>query len=162
MDVRLRRGGHVFRARRDAPGTVSVQGRSGDPVPVAVIRLADGSLAVRAEDGLHRAEAVRDGDTVWVRFRGRTYCFEIDRGRGRARGAAPGGLASPMPGQVQKVLVAAGDRVEADQPLLVVEAMKMQLEIKAPRAGRVKRLLAAEGGRVRAGAPLVELEEDEA
>ena len=63
-----------------------------------------------------------------------------------------------MPGQVQKILVQAGDAVEAGQALAVVEAMKMQLEIKAPHAGTVKELLAAEGDQVAAGVPLVALE----
>jgi biotin carboxyl carrier protein len=62
-----------------------------------------------------------------------------------------------MPGQIQKLLVSPGDQVEAHQPLLVVEAMKMQIEIKAPHAGRVAKLLAAEGEQVEAGVPLVEL-----
>jgi biotin carboxyl carrier protein len=63
-----------------------------------------------------------------------------------------------MPGQVQKLLVAEGDTVEAGQPLLVVEAMKMQLEIKAPEAGRVRRLRVREGEQVMEGVPLAEME----
>jgi biotin carboxyl carrier protein len=64
-----------------------------------------------------------------------------------------------MPGQVQRILVAEGDAVGAGQPLLVVEAMKMQLEVKAPHAGRIRRLLTRAGEQVEAGNPLVELED---
>jgi len=59
-----------------------------------------------------------------------------------------------MPGKVVRVLVAEGDTVEAGQGLLVVEAMKMQNEIKAPRSGRVVALAAREGATVAAGDPL--------
>jgi biotin carboxyl carrier protein len=63
-------------------------------------------------------------------------------------------LASPMPGKVVRVLVAAGDAVEAGQGILVVEAMKMQNEIKTTRAGVVISLTAREGATVTAGEPL--------
>ena len=63
-------------------------------------------------------------------------------------------LASPMPGKVVRVLVAVGDEVAAGQGLLVVEAMKMQNEMKSPRAGKVLSLAAVEGATVSAGQPL--------
>jgi biotin carboxyl carrier protein len=56
-----------------------------------------------------------------------------------------------MPGKVVRVLVAVGDEVAAGQGLLVVEAMKMQNEMKAPRPGKVLSLSAAEGSTVTAG-----------
>jgi biotin carboxyl carrier protein len=74
-----------------------------------------------------------------------------------SRKAAGGGgegvqtIVSPMPGKVVRVLVAAGDTVEASQGIAVVEAMKMQNEIKAPRAGKVLSLAAKEGATVTAG-----------
>lgn len=60
-------------------------------------------------------------------------------------------IAAPMPGKVVRVLVAAGDTVEAGQGLLVVEAMKMQNEMKAARAGHVLSVTAREGATVTAG-----------
>ena len=63
-------------------------------------------------------------------------------------------LSAPMPGKVIRVLVATGDAVEAGQGVLVVEAMKMQNEIKAPRSGHVVSLVAREGATVAAGEPL--------
>jgi biotin carboxyl carrier protein len=63
-------------------------------------------------------------------------------------------LSSPMPGKVVRILVAAGDAVEAGQGVLVVEAMKMQNELKAARAGTVLTITAKEGATVVAGAPL--------
>jgi biotin carboxyl carrier protein len=56
-----------------------------------------------------------------------------------------------MPGKIVRVLVKAGDRVEAGQGLLVVEAMKMQNEIRSPKGGTIERVLAEEGQAVNAG-----------
>jgi biotin carboxyl carrier protein len=58
---------------------------------------------------------------------------------------------APMPGKVIRLLVAVGDKVEAGQGLLVVEAMKMQNEIRSPKSGTIERLLAKEGQPVNVG-----------
>jgi biotin carboxyl carrier protein len=75
------------------------------------------------------------------------------------RGRRPGALeaegrqqvVAPMPGKVVRVLIRAGDKVEAGQGLLVVEAMKMQNEIRSPKGGTVERLHVKEGQPVNAG-----------
>jgi biotin carboxyl carrier protein len=75
--------------------------------------------------------------------------------RGRRHGAleAEGRqqILAPMPGKIIRVLVQAGEKVEAGQGLLVVEAMKMQNEIRSPKSGTVERLLVKEGQPVIAG-----------
>ena len=68
-----------------------------------------------------------------------------------------GTLKAPMPGLVLRVLVAVGVAVEAGQGLLVIEAMKMENELKAQGAGTVKQVHVAPGARVEKGAPLLEL-----
>lgn len=76
-------------------------------------------------------------------------------------GDAAGGasrLVAPMPGKVVRVLVAPGDRVEARQPLVVVEAMKMENELTAPRAGTVAEVPVTEGMSVEAGRLLAAIE----
>ena len=67
-------------------------------------------------------------------------------------------IAAPMPGKVIRVLVQAGDTVEAGQGLIVVEAMKMQNEMKATRPGRVIEIRARAGATVGAGDTLLVLE----
>ena len=67
-------------------------------------------------------------------------------------------IAAPMPGKVVRLLVAEGDAVEAGQGLLVVEAMKMQNEMKAPKPGTVVSLTAREGATVAAGEVLAAIE----
>ena len=60
-------------------------------------------------------------------------------------------IVAPMPGKVVRVLVKAGDEVGAGQGLLVVEAMKMQNEIRSPKSGTIERVTAEEGQAVNAG-----------
>ncbi len=60
-----------------------------------------------------------------------------------------------MPGRIVRVLVRAGDDVAAGQPLVVVEAMKMENELKSPKAGRVKEVSVTEGMSIEAGRLLV-------
>jgi len=70
----------------------------------------------------------------------------------------PRKLFAPMPGKVVRVLVKEGSEVEAGQGLVVVEAMKMQNEIKSPKRGIVQKLVAAEGANVNAGDVLAVVE----
>ena len=95
---------------------------------------------------------------------GRRYAIRVrdPRRLSRERGlvAAPGRqkVASPMPGKIVRVLVREGDEVSAGQGLVVVEAMKMQNEIRSPKAGRVVVLRTAEGAAVAGGDVLAEVE----
>jgi biotin carboxyl carrier protein len=94
------------------------------------------------------------------------YRFEIQirdprrwsRQSGSRHGEGAETLAAPMPGKVIRILAAAGDTVAAGQGILVVEAMKMQNELKATRAGRVAAVHAREGATVTAGEELVTIE----
>jgi len=67
-------------------------------------------------------------------------------------------ITSFMPGKIVRVLVAAGDAVEAGQGLVVVEAMKMENEIASPRSGKVKEVAVTPGVTVESGAKLIVLE----
>jgi glutaconyl-CoA/methylmalonyl-CoA decarboxylase subunit gamma len=68
-------------------------------------------------------------------------------------------VVAPMPGTVLRVAVRAGDSVAAGDPLVVLEAMKMETPLPSPYDGRVRAVHVAEGDRVAGGALLVELEE---
>ena len=67
-------------------------------------------------------------------------------------------IKAPMPGRVMRVLVTVGDRVTARQGVVVVEAMKMENELRTPRDGVVKEVLVAPGAAVETGAVLVVVE----
>jgi len=73
----------------------------------------------------------------------------------RAAGSGPRRIAAPMPGKVIRVLVTIGDAVRARQPVVVIEAMKMENELRAGRDGTVAEVHAREGMLVEAGALLI-------
>jgi biotin carboxyl carrier protein len=77
---------------------------------------------------------------------------------GAPTGSGPGRVIAPMPGKIVRVLVAPGREVDAGQGVVVVEAMKMENELKAVRAGTVRAVHVREGQAVDGGTLLVELE----
>lgn len=141
----------------------------GQPVEAA-LSAADGSSerVLRVGAAVHRVQLRRDGGGGrWaVEVAGHRLAVEalderaraireLTRGAGGASGPAP--LVAPMPGLVVRVLVTPGDRVAAGAALLVMEAMKMENELRAPAAGVVRAVHANPGTAVDKGAVLVEL-----
>jgi biotin carboxyl carrier protein len=98
-----------------------------------------------------------------VTVRGRSHLVEVLDPRRRRRANAldasegPQEILAPMPGMVVKVLVAEGQQVSSGDGLLVIEAMKMQNEIRASRTGRVEKIHVREGAGVETGFKLVRL-----
>ena len=76
----------------------------------------------------------------------------------RPRPSKPGDVAPPMPGRVVKVLVAVDDRVKTGEPLLIIEAMKMESRVPAPIDGTVKAILAVAGDNVKTDETVIQLE----
>ena len=83
---------------------------------------------------------------------------ELRERRSAADNSGPQAITAPMPGRVIRVLVDPGQQVAADAGLIVVEAMKMQNEMKAPRAGRVAAVKTVAGATVSAGDILLVIE----
>jgi biotin carboxyl carrier protein len=140
------------------------------PAPQCRFRIGDGpELAADVEmpepgvysvllDGRSYEARVEETPTALVVvIDGRRFEIEVRDPRRLVRKGAGGGtdgvqtIAAPMPGKIVRVLAAVGDEVAAGQGLLVVEAMKMQNEMKSPRAGKVLSLSAREGATVTAG-----------
>ena len=119
------------------------------------------SGAIRLEDGrVHLAWAVSSGDTRWVFIDGEVFVFETGRplARRRRASAAQGSLTAPMPATVRQVVVSPGARVQQGDVLLVLEAMKMELPVRAPGDGTVAAVKCRQGELVQAGQELIELE----
>jgi biotin carboxyl carrier protein len=146
---------------------------SGERVDVVDVARVDGSTMSMILEGecasSHEVSLIdgREPGEVEVHLRAGVVRTRVaaagERGR-RAAGVglgAPGGpqrVAAPMPGKIVKVLVKPGDAVAARQGLVVIEAMKMENELRAARAGHVKDVHVAEGDLVEAGRLLTVIE----
>ncbi len=153
----------------------------GRPAPLRLERTADGWLAngraasvLEVEPGVYSvllegrsfdAHVERAGDQWVVTVRNRRFEIEVRDPRAMRRSTTahvrPGRaqVTAPMPGRIVRLLAAEGDTVTAGQGLLVVEAMKMQNEIKAAKSGRLASLRASVGQNVAAGETLAEIVE---
>ena len=123
--------------------------------------MPDGRLRLAGESGVTVAEVTPEGSQRFVRLGVLDFVLERE-GAGRRRAAAgahDGGMAAPMPGVITKVMVVVGDEVTKGQPLVALEAMKMEHLIRAPRDGRVRAVPVRAGEMVNGGIPLVEMEE---
>ena len=106
------------------------------------------------------AYAVRERDRVWVFIDGHTYVIEGDRDdRERVHATDDRmALSSPMPATVVAIKATPGQEVAEGDLLVMLEAMKMELPIRAPRDGRIKSIGCREGDLVQPGIALLEFE----
>jgi biotin carboxyl carrier protein len=126
------------------------------PEPGVYSVLLDGrSYDARVEEVPEGLVVVIDGFRFQIEARDPRRFVRKSAGRG---GEGIQTVTAPMPGKIVRVLVAPGDAVAAGQGLLVVEAMKMQNEMKAARAGKVLSVNAKEGATVKAGEVLATIE----
>ena len=159
---------HDTDARGAGASGAAVPGRSTPEVRVRVtaeLRGSDLLVSTPASRDESRAYVVdRADDAVWVGRDGQAWEF-VERRVGSAEAgdaATDGVVTSPMPGTVTAVQVAVGDRVEVGQPLLVVEAMKMEHTLAAPVAGTVADLAVTAGAMVARRAVLLRIEPEAA
>jgi acetyl/propionyl-CoA carboxylase alpha subunit len=166
--IRLRTGGETFAVTLASEGDgviATVEDavhRIADVAPTLVASIAGAtveSLDLLIDGRRRHAVVARTRDRIHVALAGHAYVFErVDDAQGSASGGAGSGtVTAPMPGKVVKVLVAAGDTVTSGQPLVVVEAMKMETTLVAEIDGIVKTLAVEPGSMVDAGAVLVEI-----
>jgi len=133
----------------------AVDGRA---IEADAIEVAPGTYSILIGGNSFEARVERDGAAMRITVGGHEYAARIHDPRQwrRNRGAtaeAEGrqNVIAPMPGKVVRVLVRAGEAVEAGKGVVVVEAMKMQNEVRSPKSGKVERVLISEGQTVAAG-----------
>jgi biotin carboxyl carrier protein len=153
----VRNGEHVFRAEVDADGAV-VLDQGNDRLHVA--RLSADTYRVTSDSASWHVVVLASGDRRQAFVDGLVFELEVEEpgtGAPRRRAAATGALGAPMPARVREVRVEVGQEVAAGDVLVTLEAMKMELAIRAPRDGRVTAVGCREGEMVQQGVPLVEL-----
>jgi biotin carboxyl carrier protein len=107
------------------------------------------------------AYAIGPSTSRWVFIDGRTFVVDVTSGtdsKARRTHDDDMGLASPMPATVASIHVSEGQQVSRGDLLVMLEAMKMELPIKAPRDGRVRKVACVQRELVQPGVPLVELD----
>jgi len=152
--VELLREGAVWRCKLN-----------GKEFPVDAVATQNGMLSLMIDGKSYEArQDVTAGETQIAVGRQRFVVQVRDPRSFRSRRASDAGsqgprkITAPMPGKVVRILAPPGTAVEAGQPILVIEAMKMQNELKSPKKGTVKKLIVSEGAAVETGQALGEVE----
>jgi biotin carboxyl carrier protein len=130
----------------------------------SAVRVEPGVYSILLNGASYEIRVIETPQGLSAEVGGRRFTIEVrdprdtSRGARTALGSGRQNVAAPMPGKVIRVLVNVGDAVEVGAGLVVVEAMKMQNEMKASRPGRVIEVRARAGETVAAGDTLVVLE----
>jgi biotin carboxyl carrier protein len=136
-------------------------GRSGS---ASIVEVEPRVFSILLDGASYLAQVTRIAESLSVEVRGRVFTIEITdpraprRKTGSVAGEGRQTIAAPMPGKIVRLLVSEGASVEAGQGIVVMEAMKMQNELKALRPGTVTSLPASEGVTVTAGEILAVIE----
>lgn len=138
---------------------------NGREIIVDCVEVSDGVLSLVVNGQSFEVRLDPPGEILQVHLRGAVYACSVRdprslRSRQRAGQSETGEqkLTASMPGKVVRLLTKPGDTVAAGQGVVVIEAMKMQNEVRAPKDGIVKTLLVREGANVNAGEVLAILE----
>ncbi len=129
----------------------------GREVEVDAVLARPGVLSIRIGNQAYEVKCERVAGEMYLWVGSARFAAEVRDPRslcGRARAVedhGPKKLTAPMPGKIVRMLVSQGDEVEAGSGVLVVEAMKMQNEIKSPKKGTIQKILVSEGAAVNAG-----------
>jgi 3-methylcrotonyl-CoA carboxylase alpha subunit len=134
------------------------------PAEFTITEIAPGELVLERDGKRIRAFVARNEHGTWVFIEGRTFKFEpvrtgsnrFEKVRGGARGLTD--LSAPMPATVLKILTAPGKTVRRGETLILLEAMKMELPLRAPQDGTVTEVRCTEGQLVQPGSVLVEMQ----
>ena len=177
-ELLLRGAGPTRSVRVVSDTVVEIDGRR---VAVQVSPAGESEFVVTAGEARHTVHVAVDGERTWAAAAGESFEIEpagrapADAAPGAgpaaatshgpasqsddagAGGAAGAGLSAPMPATVTAVLVGPGDEVSAGDPVVRLEAMKMELVVRAPREGRIAAVHCRHGDLVQPGRPLVAL-----
>lgn len=138
----------------------------GKPIQASLTALNNGGLVMLRNENRTRELHIRpQGSSAYtVMVNGRQMVAQVDRGSGKKRKlveqAAAGAISAPMPGMVVNVLVKEGQRVDSGDPLVVLESMKMQMQLRSPFTGQVSKVAVQDRAQVEKGALLVQVAGD--
>lgn len=140
----------------------SIDGASSTEAEAQLLR--PGVLSLHIGGKAYRCVLEESAEGTTIHLAGKRYLYRVDDPRSlksrriHAGADGPKSVTAPMPGRVVRVLANVGDTVEAHQGVVVIEAMKMQNELKSPKTGKVVQLRAQPGDTVTAGEVLAVIE----
>jgi biotin carboxyl carrier protein len=160
MKLELEAGGRVRQIElepNERPGGYRFT-LDGEPLQVEAQLLREGVLSLIVDGRAYRAVLTEGPEETAVQVGGACFGYRVDdprslKGRrGQGSGAdGPKAIKASMPGRVVRVMAEPGQAVEAGEGVVVIEAMKMQNEMKSPKAGRVAEVKVKTGATVAAG-----------
>ncbi|MEJ8475772.1 acetyl/propionyl/methylcrotonyl-CoA carboxylase subunit alpha [Roseibium algae] len=132
-------------------------------VQLHVVKAEDGHVTFDSEGHRQSASVAKDGGSITVFLGGLAHKFGLTDhlANDDEQSGSSDRLIAPMPGLVKLLNATAGQVVEKDQPLIILEAMKMEHTLKAPRDGKIGEVFAAEGEQVQDGTTLLIMAEEE-
>ncbi len=161
MRYQFQSGERVYEINLEGQGENLQATVEGQSHAVEVLDTQPGQISLRVDGKPVIAYWALDASGVkWISLNGCTYRLQKPvpkRSRTTAEADGSESARAPMPAQVRAVQVAEGDTVQKGQTLLLLEAMKMEIRIKAPTAGRISRLMVTAGQQVEKDQPLVEI-----
>jgi biotin carboxyl carrier protein len=128
-------------------------------------RISENCLSLLVDGKAYTVFVAEDKTKRYISVQGEQFCIEEAKAETQTQAVADAStlkgiptISSPMPGKIVKILVREGDKVRKNQGLVIVEAMKMENEIRSPGAGIVKKINFDEGNLVDTADPIIELE----
>jgi len=158
MAVTVRTGDGSVEAVIGKDGRITIDGHS-----FTVASMGQGLFVVSNDQGRWHVAVAGPPDQRWVAVDGEVGIVEVAIGSpARRKRTSPGdAMVAPMPATVVSIEVTPGQAVTRGEIVILLEAMKMELPVRAPRDGIVHAVLCSEGQLVQPGVPLVELEQAE-
>ena len=126
---------------------------------IEILDVYDEEIHLRIDGRIHVVPYVVQGSTVSFAYDGETYVIDVNESAARKRARhRDQSTSAPMPGMVLKILVRVGDVVAKGEPLVILEAMKMEHQIVAPRDGTIAAINCVEGEMVQPGVELITIQ----
>jgi biotin carboxyl carrier protein len=153
---------HKVRLTRTEAGRAKVRLDEGEERQVCYSQLDEHALVLQLPEGRVPVHLARRGQDIFVQIQGQAFHLREEDAEHAAPEAAAGAedktIAAPMPGKVVKILVQPGAEVRRAQPVIILDSMKVELELKAPAGGKVREVLVKEGQQLDMDQPLIAFE----
>ena len=154
---------HKVSLTKGEPGRAKVTVDESSEKDVSFEELSEHAFIIGLPEGRFPVYLARRGQDIFVQIQGQAFQLREEDAEHAAHDDAGGGaedktISAPMPGKVVKVLVAPGQAVRRAQPVIILDSMKVEIELKASADGKVREVLVQAGQQVDMDQPLITLE----